>query len=169
MLAENVDVLEQAAAAARRHGYVTWVDFVDNEDPIEETVIRLMAEIIDLKRKNPISPVCIISGGEVSCPVRGAGFGGRNQEFALRCAAKLGECGVEAFVLSCGTDGIDGKSVAAGANARSSRIVASGNPAPIEPYLAGSDSASFFSEFGGAIVTGPSGNNLRDLRILLAR
>jgi hydroxypyruvate reductase len=31
-----------------------------------------------------------------------------------------------------------------------------------------SDAFTFFSQLGDAIVTGPTGNNLRDLRILIA-
>jgi hydroxypyruvate reductase len=35
-------------------------------------------------------------------------------------------------------------------------------------HAAGSDAHTFFERLGDAIVTGPTGNNLRDLRILLA-
>ena len=59
-------------------------------------------------------PICFISGGETTVTVRGAGVGGRNQEFALAAALEIaGKGGV--VVLSAGTDGIDGPTHAAGA------------------------------------------------------
>ncbi|CAN5869077.1 hypothetical protein BH18ACI4_BH18ACI4_13860 [soil metagenome] len=71
--------------------------------------------------------------------------------------------------LSGGTDGIDGNSPAAGAFADESTIargVARGLQG--ESFLANSDSFSFFDALGDAIVTGPTGTNVRDLRILIA-
>jgi len=72
-------------------------------------------------------------------------------------------------VLSAGTDGIDGSSPAAGAvadGASLSRARAAGlDPAE---FFRRSDSYTFFKALGDAIETGPTGNNLRDLRILLA-
>jgi hydroxypyruvate reductase len=37
-----------------------------------------------------------------------------------------------------------------------------------DDYFRRSDSYTFFQELGDAIETGPTGNNLRDLRIFLA-
>ena len=34
-------------------------------------------------------------------------------------------------------------------------------------FIAENSSTQFFSEAGGLIVTGPTGNNVRDLRLLL--
>ena len=72
-------------------------------------------------------------------------------------------------MFSAGTDGKDGSSPAAGAAADGitlERALAAGlNP---REFAARSDSYSFFRELGDAVETGPTGNNLRDLRILLA-
>ena len=78
-------------------------------------------------------------------------------------------CRPEIAALSLGIDGIDGSSPAAGAvtdgetfrRADALRL----NPAD---YFRRSDSYSFFRKLGDAIETGPTANNLRDLRILLA-
>jgi glycerate 2-kinase len=72
-------------------------------------------------------------------------------------------------VLSAGTDGIDGNSPAAGAVADGetlTRARAMGLDPP-EAFRQ-SDAFAFFSRLADAIVTGPTGNNLRDLRILMA-
>ncbi len=110
--------------------------------------------------------VCLISGGEVTVKVTNGGVGGRNQQFALACAQKI--AGENITVLSAGTDGIDGNSPAAGAvvdGTTLDRAQARGlNP---ETHLANFNAYPFFDALGDAIMTGPTGNNLRDLRILL--
>jgi hydroxypyruvate reductase len=72
-------------------------------------------------------------------------------------------------VLSAGTDGIDGNSPAAGAVAGGSTVerakAAGYNPAAA---LATFNAYPLFEALGDAVITGPTGNNVRDLRILLA-
>jgi hydroxypyruvate reductase len=72
-------------------------------------------------------------------------------------------------VLSAGTDGIDGNSLAAGAIADGTTI-ARGQLRGFNPQnsLANFDAYRFFDSIGDAVVIGPTGNNLRDVRILLA-
>src|SRR3990172_9063218 len=73
----------------------------------------LFASLERMRRENPGKPVCVISGGEILCPVTGDGRGGRNQAFVLHAVERI--AGQEVAVLSAGTDGIDGNSPAAGA------------------------------------------------------
>jgi glycerate-2-kinase len=171
LLADNGDVMETASEHARGLGYAVEIDKSDVEEPYETAVARLIHKVGDLKRANPASGICLIAGGEVSCPVRGQGFGGRNQEFALHCALKLREAGLlNSVVLSCGTDGIDGRSIAVGAIARADPDVAPEfDRARLGEIIQSNDTACWFSEYGGLIVTGPTGNNLRDLRVILCR
>ena len=72
-------------------------------------------------------------------------------------------------MLSAGTDGIDGNSPASGsiADGRSAERATALGMAPEEFFLRG-DSYCFFEKLGDVIVTGPSGTNVRDLRMLLA-
>ena len=71
-------------------------------------------------------------------------------------------------VISAGTDGIDGISPTAGAVADGETLARAIerelNPAD---FAGRSDSYNFFNALGDAIITGPAGNNLRDLRMLL--
>ena len=95
------------------------------------------------------------------------GVGGRNQQFALECAAKI--AGENITVLSAGTDGIDGNSPAAGAIVDGSTIKrAQAKHLDANAALEKFDGYPLFTTLGDAIETGPTGNNLRDLRILLA-
>jgi hydroxypyruvate reductase len=102
----------------------------------------------------------IISGGELTVTVRGSGTGGPNQEYALAAALRLAGrsdiCG-----LAADTDGIDGNSEAAGA-------FFGGESWPGgEPALAANDSGRFLRTRGALFVTGPTGTNVNDLRIIL--
>jgi len=99
--------------------------------------------------------------------VTGDGIGGRNLAFALAAVRKI--AGQKIALLSAGTDGIDGSSPAAGAVA-DGETLARAQSLGLDPadYFARSDSYNFFRALGDAIETGPTGNNLRDLRVLLA-
>jgi len=143
-------------------------DLVEGE--VEETVRESIERMSALRDRNPGKLICLLSGGEVICPVRGGGQGGRNQEFALRAAILLDQLGLsDIVVLSAGTDGIDGNSSAAGAIADPDTLRLAGERGvSSEQRLQNSDSFNFFNALGDTIITGPTGNNVRDLRILIA-
>jgi len=72
-------------------------------------------------------------------------------------------------VLSAGTDGVDGNSPAAGAVVDGTTLErARSRGLDVGAALGAFDAYPFFRALGDAIETGPTGNNLRDLRILLA-
>ncbi len=159
VLLDNQTALDAAAQKARELGYTSAILDHIREQPIEEGCKLLLESIQD---------GCTISGGEFSCPVRGDGRGGRNLETALRCAINLKTQNSHLVVLSAGTDGIDGNSPAAGAIADETTIRRARNlNLDPEQYLARSDSYTFFEQLNDLIVTGPTGANVRDLRILL--
>ncbi len=166
VLADNRTAIEAAASEAKKLGFTPIVAEDMLEQPIEEGVQMLIQRVI-----NEPARVCLISGGEFACRVRGDGIGGRNSETVLRCAIELGKIRSEtpAVVLSGGTDGIDGNSPAAGAIA-DNETVARAVALELDPtaFLARSDSFTFFNQLGDAIITGPTGTNVRDIRILLS-
>jgi glycerate 2-kinase len=161
----NHTAVEQASAAAGRAGFAVHVDNSCDDWDYERAAQYLLKRVRELRKES--GRVCLISGGEVTVKVTNGGTGGRNQQFALACAAKI--AGEDITVLSAGTDGVDGNSPAAGAvvdgttweRAQSKGLDAS---AALEKF----DAYPFFSALGDAIEVGPTGNNLRDLRILLA-
>jgi hydroxypyruvate reductase len=115
-----------------------------------------------------VTRACLISGGEVTVQVgTKLGTGGRNQQFALYCAQQIG--GERVAVLSAGTDGIDGNSPAAGAVVDGTTVErAKQHGFDVARALAEFEAYPLLNAIGDAIVTGPTGNNVRDLRILLA-
>jgi hydroxypyruvate reductase len=71
-------------------------------------------------------------------------------------------------VLSAGSDGIDGNSAAAGAVVDGTTCGrARGLGFEPEAVLRGFESGAMFRAMGDAVMTGPTGNNLRDIRMLM--
>jgi hydroxypyruvate reductase len=161
----NKTAVDEAGMEATRQGFGVDVDNSCDDWDYERAANHLLQRVRKLRQS--VSRVCLISGGEVTVKVTNGGVGGRNQQFALYCAAKI--AGENITVLSAGTDGIDGNSPAAGAvvdGTTMERARAAGLDA--EAALKGFNAYPLFDRMGDAIVTGPTGTNVRDLRILLA-
>jgi glycerate 2-kinase len=171
LLLDNGSALQAAQAWAEKAGCVVEIatDLIEGE--VETLAREHLNRLESLRARHPGRTVCLLSGGEAICPVHGSGQGGRNQEFVLRAALAISEQKLAKVVcLSAGTDGLDGNSPAAGAVADDTtleRARAAGLEA--RTYLQNSDSFSFFAKLGDALLTGPTGNNVRDVRLLLAQ
>jgi hydroxypyruvate reductase len=161
------DLFHAAHRASESAEFITVCDNTTDNWPVEKAVDFLLAQLGALKEVNPAKSVAVIADGEVSSPVTGDGVGGRNLAFVLDAVKKIASRKIA--VLSAGTDGVDGSSPAAGA-AADGETLARAQFLGLDPgdYFRRSDSYAFFRALGDAIETGPTGNNLRDLRILLA-
>ncbi len=117
---------------------------------------------------NPVKkPACIISGGETTVTVKGKGKGGRNMEFCLACVKHIS--GFNNIVIaSVGTDGTDGPTDSAGAVVDSTTFEKALKKKCIPAkYLESNDSYNFFRKCGGLYITGPTGTNVMDIRLML--
>ena len=161
------DLFHPAHHATEAKGFVACCDNTTDDWPVEKAAEYLLAQLDEVRRANPGQRVAVIADGEVSSPVRGKGIGGRNTAFVLACVKKI--AGKNIAVLSAGTDGVDGNSPAAGAVADGETLERGRAIGLNSTYMfRESDSYTYFARLGDTIVTGPTGNNLRDLRILLA-
>ena len=161
----NKTATDEAGMAATAQGFAVDVDNSCDDWDYQRAADYLLEKLRKLRRS--VSRVCLISGGEVTVKVTNGGTGGRNQQFALYCAQKI--AGESIAVLSAGTDGIDGNSPAAGAVVDGTSVGRT-KTAGFDPAAAllKFDAYPLFDALGDSIVTGPTGNNVRDLRILLA-
>ncbi len=162
----NATALKAAGKSAASGGFAVEVDNSCDDWDYAAAADHLISRLHELRGK--ASRVCLLSGGEVTVKASSnPGTGGRNQQFALYCAQKID--GRSVTVLSAGTDGVDGNSRAAGAVADGS-TVARAREKGLDPAnaLRELNSFPFFDALGDAIITGPTGNNVRDLRVLLA-
>ena len=169
IVGSNKLAVEAAAAKARQLGYRPLVlsTTIEGETRDVARVHAAIAREIVMSGRPVRRPCCVISGGETTVTLRGDGLGGRNQEFALAAAGDI--AGLDNLVvLSAGTDGTDGPTDAAGAMAfpdtveRARRL---GMEA--RQYLDRNDSYHFFKPLGDLILTGPTGTNVMDIRLVL--
>lgn len=171
IVGNNLGAIRAAQKEAETLGYNTLIlsSLIEGETrPVAHVHGAIAREII--KTGHPIEPpACILSGGETTVTITGAGLGGRCQEFALAVALDIsGNHNI--VVLGGGTDGTDGPTDAAGAVVDSntiSRAVAMG----LDPYryLSNNDSYHFFKALDDLLITGPTNTNVMDLRIVLVR
>ncbi|MFT4112271.1 glycerate kinase type-2 family protein [Silvibacterium sp.] len=169
-LLSNHDFLEAAVQHARSLGYPVVVDNSCDDWDYHAASHYLLERFQQLQEAQP--HLCLLSSGEVTVRLDGpSGCGGRNQQFALDAALQLASSPKKNLaVLSAGSDGIDGNSPAAGAIADPTTVErARSYGFDPDASLAHFDSCTLFTALGDTVVTGPTGNNLRDLRILLAR
>jgi glycerate 2-kinase len=162
------DSLEDAAAVrARELGWHVEIDNRCDDWSAERAAAYLLDRVRELRRG--CERVCLLSAGEVTVqvPLGTSGKGGRNQHFALLCSESIADS--EITVLSAGSDGIDGNSPAAGAVVDPSTTRRAEDAGySVAAALAAFDSNTLLTLLGDTIVIGPTGNNLRDLRVLLA-
>jgi hydroxypyruvate reductase len=163
---------EAAAKIARTLGYFAVIDNSCDEWEYKDAAKYLLGRLRTLRANQPRA--CIISTGEVRVTLPASndtvgtvGIGGRNQQFSLYAATLLRPEDDPMAILSAGSDGIDGNSPAAGAVVDRGAVADDALSQAVDA-LEQFDAYSFLFDRGLAIVIGPSGNNLRDLRILIA-
>lgn len=123
------------------------------------------------EKASGVYPKMIIYFGESEVNVTGSGRGGRNQHLALLLArefGKLPELGCNLSLLSVGTDGIDGNTDAAGAILNHKEIEKLNAPERLlTRHIENFDSNTLLSDINALLKSGPTGNNLMDLQIIL--
>jgi hydroxypyruvate reductase/glycerate 2-kinase len=172
ILGNNARSLAAAEQKARELGYGV-LNLGSHLEGDTGALVVVMAGIVRsiLVDGQPLAPpVCLLSGGETTVTLTpDHGVGGRNQEFVLALAAKLGPEGLRrVVVLSGGTDGEDGPTDVAGAvadQATWSKVRALQlNPSS---FLSRHDAYHFFEATGDLLKTGLTQTNVMDVRVVL--
>jgi len=156
---------------ARSAGLTPYIlgDAIEGEAREVAKVLGAMALQV-AQRSQPFQPPCVLlSGGETTVTVRGAGRGGRNVEFLLALALALdGRARVHA--LAADTDGVDGQEPIAGAYIAPDTLVrARALALDAQEALADNDAHAFFEALDDSIVTGPTFTNVNDFRAIMVR
>ncbi|MCF8044336.1 MAG: glycerate kinase [Desulfarculaceae bacterium] len=169
IIACSRDALEAAAKEAETLGYRPYL----LSEAVQGETVKAAADHIEAARQiqqgrhSVFPPACILSGGETTVTMEIGGKGGRNQEFALKCALEIR--GMDRIaVLSGGTDGTDGPTDAAGGLVDPftvQRAEACGLDA--DYHLEAHDAYSLLEAVGDLYKTGPTLTNVMDLRIIL--
>ncbi|MBW1781303.1 MAG: glycerate kinase [Deltaproteobacteria bacterium] len=172
IIGSNILALQAAEERAKSMGYNTLIlsSMIEGETrEVARVHTGIAREMVKTGRPVPC-PGCVISGGETTVTIRGKGLGGRNQEFCLAAALELKGLSPRIVVLSGGTDGDDGPTNAAGAIV-DPMTVRRGKEAGISAsdFLGNNDAYHFFEKTDDLLITGPTGTNVMDVRLVLVR
>ncbi len=179
VIGNNATAVDAAGVEAVKRGYAYLMESSPRSEGDVTQVAKRLTHQWKLSTK-PGNPNCIISGGEPTVTIANQanmGLGGRNQHLALEVLShmrrdadsNIQRC-VNMALVSGGTDGEDGPTQAAGAILNESivaRMLAS--KIELQEYLNRYDSHKFFEQVGGLLLTGPTGTNVCDLRVALAK
>lgn len=171
VIASAAKSLEAAAQVAENAGISAAIlsDSIEGEAREVAKVHAAIAREVRTSSRPFVPPVVLLSGGETTVTLRGAGKGGRNSEFLLSLALEIeGSSGITA--LAADTDGIDGSEDNAGAFA-DGQTAAAMRQAGVDPAaaLANNDAWSAFHAVDGLFAPGPTGTNVNDFRAIVIR
>ena len=169
IVGSNRQAMEAAAKTARQLGYKPMILSTTIEGETRDIAGMHVAIAREVRASGqPLRvPACLLSGGETTVTLHGHGKGGRNQEFSLAAALHLADV-PHTLVLSAGTDGSDGPTIAAGAFVDTTTLArADALGMNASDFLARNDSFSFFEKLGDLLITGPTNTNVMDVRIVL--
>jgi glycerate 2-kinase len=170
IIGNNLEALEIAQVKARECGFNTIIlsSRIQGESrEVAKVLVAVVKEIIFRNLPLP-KPACLLLGGETTVTLRGTGKGGRNQELVLAALLAIQDIKADYLIMSCGTDGTDGPTDAAGGmvypeiwtNARQKNLNA-------RVFLENNNSYPFLEQTGGLIKTGPTGTNVMDILLAL--
>lgn len=170
ILGNNLKALQAAREKAKEFGYQPLILTSRVQGEAREVARVLAAMVQDvLTNALPVSrPACLLLGGETTVTLRGKGKGGRNQELALAALLTMKNFRKDYLIVSCGTDGTDGPTDAAGGMA-SPQVWENARAQGVDPlpFLENNDAYHFFRKTGGLIMTGPTGTNVMDIILAL--
>ncbi len=161
--------LEAAARAARKAGFAPVIlgDAIEGEARHVATVHAGIARQVARRGQPAKAPCVLLSGGEATVTVRGAGRGGRCTEFLLALAVAL-DGAPRIYAIAAGTDGMDGTEGNAGALVSPDTLArARAKNLNARAMLENNDGYGFFSALGDLITTGPTRTNVNDFRAVL--
>jgi glycerate-2-kinase len=164
VIGSNRLALQIAQKEAQSYGYNTLIltSMLQGEArEIAQVIASIIREIqqTDMPLKKP---ACILLGGEPTVKIKGNGKGGRNQELAL--AVALTGISNPYLFISCGSDGTDGPTDAAGAMVTHETLSdALDKKISGQDYLMNNDAYNFFNPLNTLIKTGPTGTNVMDI------
>ena len=177
IVGSNATAAHAAQAEAIRLGYTVMPANIPAEATAED-VGRCLAEAglaAVAATRHDGQPRAIVSGGEATVRVPADhGRGGRNQQTVLAAVHHVrqtaGGWPAGLVIASVGTDGEDGPTDAAGAVANAAVVAAIDDQGlNVATALARCDAYPLLTAAGGLIHTGPTGTNVADVRIVLAK
>lgn len=167
VVANNRTALSAAEAVATERGYATTIvsATLSGEAHTAGADHAEMATDV-LQIGSPVNPPAVIlSGGETTVTVGGDGAGGPNHEFAVGAAIELADASsTEVVIGSVDTDGVDGNCDGAGGLVDGETVT---DTRAARRALQQNDTAPYLSERGDQLISGFTGTNVNDLRVVV--
>ncbi|WP_096389871.1 glycerate kinase type-2 family protein [Halopenitus persicus] len=188
VLATNRTACAAAVEACEAAGFETLLLSASVRGEAREAAKTHVAIAEEIRRSgSPLDPpAAFVSGGETTVTIAGDGTGGPNQEFALSAAIELAD---RATLAAVDTDGIDGPTDAAGAIVTETTVPdddptrtddgtvsddgaasddgTDGILREARARLADNDALPFLEKRDALLVSGPTGTNVNDLRVVI--
>jgi glycerate 2-kinase len=166
IIGNNLMALEAAKKTAQDLGYNTLILSSQIQGEARE-VSKVVASIVQEILENDIpltKPACFLLGGETTVTIRGKGKGGRNQELALAALLSMRKVKGKYLIVSCGTDGTDGPTDAAGGMVDAD-VWQEAAKFALDPqeHLEENNAYPFLEKTDALIKTGPTGTNVMDI------
>jgi glycerate 2-kinase len=159
-----------AAARAAELGYKPMVltTMLKGEARDAGTMFAAIAREIASYGRPTTTPCAIIAGGENTVTIRGDhGKGGPNQVFALSAALDIAGLS-SVVVVAVDTDGTDGPTEYAGGMVDGSTIMAARSQGlDVFAAIRNHNTAPLLVSIGDAVITGHTGTNVNDLKLML--
>jgi len=164
IVANNEIACKAAEEKAKKIGYHT-ILLTTSLTGEARDIGRYLVDKADKYRKEA-GEFVFISGGEPTVTIKGDGKGGRNQELVLGSVENIAEGDI--VLASFATDGVDGKSDAAGAIADGFTL-SRGRQKRLDPndFLKDNNSYEFFKKLDDLFITGLSGTNVMDIQVII--
>ena len=170
VLVKSASICEAAAKKAKALGFnsIILTTCLEAESREAGSLFASIGKEIQ-RHQRPIRPPCaVVAGGESTVVIRGKpGYGGPNQEFVLGAALKLDESD-RVVIAAIDSDGTDGPTSIAGGIVDASTVTRARKQGhDIFAHLVHHDTSSILQKLSDAIITGHTGTNVNDLKVML--
>jgi len=170
VLVKSASICEAAAKKAKALGFNSMIltTYLEVESREAGSLFASIGKEIQ-RHQRPIRPPCaVVAGGEGTVVIRGKpGYGGPNQEFVLGAALKLDESD-RVVIAAIDSDGTDGPTSIAGGIVDPSTVARARDQGyDIFAHLVHHDTSSILQKLSDSIVTGHTGTNVNDLKVML--
>ncbi len=167
LIGSNTICLKNIHNYCKKKNLSSKIIFKDIDMDVKKFSKHFVKKIKTIESKQPL---ILLSGGETTVKVKGIGKGGRNQEFSLHFLREMrkNNPSKKFFLLSAGTDGRDGPTIAAGGLVDSSSIdeIKKKN-INLNEELKKNNSYDVLKKINSLVIIKSTNTNVADIQILL--
>jgi glycerate-2-kinase len=170
VLVKSASICKAAAKKAKALGFNSMIltTYLEAESREAGSLFASIGKEIQRHQRPTRPPCAVVAGGESTVVIHGKpGYGGPNQEFVLGAALKFDESD-RVVIAAIDSDGTDGPTSIAGGIVDTSTVTRARKQGyNIFAHLIRHDTSSILQKLSDAIITGHTGTNVNDLKVML--